>query len=161
VCIGCVASSGFDRPAGAAPGEPADVSRPGPPELREWSAGDAAQAAVVYRQLPRWSKRLFDLLSSAPGQRFPLSETRARVFAADDPRSAWTTSAAGRMHSARRPADRFPCTRSHWPAAKPGTGWTSRPRRCSRAWRRVLDHKWRPRATLRPMSSWSVQGSPG
>jgi hypothetical protein len=85
VCIGCVASSGFDRPAGAAPGEPADVSRPGPPELREWSAGDAAQAAVVYRQLPRWSKRLFDLLSSAPGQRFPLSETRARVFAADDP----------------------------------------------------------------------------
>jgi hypothetical protein len=84
VCIGCVMSAGFDRPAGAAPGEPADAGRPGPAELREWSAGDAAKAAVVYRQLPRWSRRLFDLLSSAPGRRFPLSETRAQVFAADD-----------------------------------------------------------------------------
>jgi Family of unknown function (DUF6416) len=84
VCIGCVMSAGFDRPAGAAPGEPAGAGRPGPPELQEWSAGDVAQAGVVYRQLPRWSRRLFDLLSSAPGQRFALSETRARVFAAED-----------------------------------------------------------------------------
>lgn len=84
MCIGCVMSAGFDRPAGAAPGDHADARRPSTPELGEWSAGDAAKAAVVYRQLPRWSRRLFDLLSSAPGQRFPLSETRARVFAADD-----------------------------------------------------------------------------
>jgi hypothetical protein len=81
VCIGCVLSAGFDQPAGAAP---AGADRPEPAERQEWSAADAASAAVVYRQLPRWSRRLFDLLSSAPGRRFPLSETRATVFAADD-----------------------------------------------------------------------------
>ena len=84
MCIGCVMSEGFDRPAGAAPGDHANAGPSAAPELGEWSAGDAAKAAVVYRQLPRWSRRLFDLLSSAPGERFPLSETRARVFAADD-----------------------------------------------------------------------------
>jgi hypothetical protein len=85
-------SAGFDHPAGAAPGAaggaavggPAGVGWLGPVKLQEWSASDAARAAVVYRQLPRWSRRLFDLLSSAPGRRFPLSETRTRVFAADD-----------------------------------------------------------------------------
>jgi hypothetical protein len=81
VCIGCVLSAGFDRPAGAAP---AGAGSPDGAELRDWSAADAASAAVVYRQLPRWSRRLFDLLSSAPGQRFPLSETISRVFAAGD-----------------------------------------------------------------------------
>jgi Family of unknown function (DUF6416) len=85
VCIGCVMSAGIGRPAGAAPGDHADARRPAAPGVGEWSAGDAAKAAVVYRQLPRWSRRLFDLLSSAPGRRFPLSETRARVFADDAP----------------------------------------------------------------------------
>ena len=85
MCIGCVMSEGFDHPAGAAPGDHAHAGRPTTPGMGEWSAGDATQAAVVYRQLPRWSRRLFDLLSSAPGQRFPLSETRARVLAAGDP----------------------------------------------------------------------------
>jgi hypothetical protein len=84
VCIGCVLSAGFDRPAGAAPRAPAAAGRPEPAGPQEWSAGDAASAAVVYRQLPRWSRRLFDLLSSAPGRRFPRSETRATVFAAGD-----------------------------------------------------------------------------
>jgi Family of unknown function (DUF6416) len=93
VCVGCVMSAGFDHPAGVVPGAgpagavaggPADVGRPGPAELQEWSAGDAARAAVVYRQLPRWSRRLFDLLSSAPGRRFPLFETQTRVFSGDD-----------------------------------------------------------------------------
>lgn len=84
MCIGCVMSAGFDRPAGAADGGPAGAGAPGPGELHDWSAGDAAKAAVVYRQLPRWSRRLFDVLASEPGRRFTLSETRARVFAADD-----------------------------------------------------------------------------
>jgi hypothetical protein len=81
VCIGCVLSAGFDQPAGAAP---AGARRPEPAEPQEWSAADAASAAVVYRQLPRWSRRLFDLLSSEPGRRFPVSQTAAAVFAAGD-----------------------------------------------------------------------------
>jgi hypothetical protein len=85
MCIGCVLSAGFDRPASAAPGGPADRGLPGAPDLQEWSTADTAKATVIYRQLPRWSRRLFDLLSSAPGRRFGISETRARVFAANDP----------------------------------------------------------------------------
>jgi hypothetical protein len=77
-------SAGFDHPAGAAAGGLGGVGRPDPVELQEWSAGDSARAAIVYRQLPRWSRRLFDLLSSMPGRRFPLSETRTRLFAGDD-----------------------------------------------------------------------------
>jgi hypothetical protein len=84
VCIGCVMSAGFDHPAGAAAGGPGGVGRPDPVELQEWSAGDSARAAIVYRQLPRWSRRLFDLLSSAPGTRFPHSETCSRLFAGDE-----------------------------------------------------------------------------
>ena len=84
MCIGCVMSAGFDRPAGAAPGEPAGNGRPVRAEPRDWSAGDVAKAEVVYRQLPRWSRRLFDLLSSEPGRTFTLSEARARLFAAGD-----------------------------------------------------------------------------
>jgi hypothetical protein len=81
VCIGCVLSAGFDQPAGAAP---AGAHRLEPAERQEWSAADVASAAVVYRQLPRWSRRLFDLLSSEPGRRFPVSQTAAAVFAAGD-----------------------------------------------------------------------------
>ena len=84
MCIGCVMSAGFDQPAGAEAGGSGGVGRPGPAPIEEWSAGDAARAEVVYRQLPRWSRRLFVLLSCAPGTRFPHSETRSRLFAGDE-----------------------------------------------------------------------------
>jgi len=85
VCIGCVMGAGFGHPAGTGGGEFAGgVGGPGPGELEGWSSGDSARAAVVYRQLPRWSRRLVDVLSAAPGRRFRRSELRARLFAGDD-----------------------------------------------------------------------------
>jgi Family of unknown function (DUF6416) len=76
VCIACVLNS--------AARQPADVSASSPGVLAGWSAADAAKAATVYRQLPRWSRRLFDLLSSAPGRRFPRSAAQASLAAAGD-----------------------------------------------------------------------------
>jgi hypothetical protein len=71
VCIACVMNT--------APRQPAPVTDPG--DLPGWSPGDTAKAATVYRQLPRWSRRLFDLLSSAPGQRFPRSAVELALTA--------------------------------------------------------------------------------
>jgi hypothetical protein len=53
-------------------------------ELAAWSPGDEDKAATVYRQLPRWSRRLFDLLSPAAGCRFPRSAAEASLDAASD-----------------------------------------------------------------------------
>ena len=68
-------NTGTSRPASSAPD---------PGELAGWSPDDTAKAATVYRQLPRWSSQLFDLLSSAPGRRFPLSKVQASLIAAGD-----------------------------------------------------------------------------
>jgi hypothetical protein len=73
VCIACV----LNRP-------PAVSRAADPGELAGWSAEDTAQAATVYRQLPRWSRRLFELLSAAPDRRFPRSAAQASLAAAGD-----------------------------------------------------------------------------
>jgi len=75
VCFACVMNTATVQPASSAPD---------PGELAGWSPDDTARAATVYRQLPRWSSRVFDLLSSAPGSRFPLSEVQASLLAAGD-----------------------------------------------------------------------------
>jgi|SRR5271165_4150103 len=77
MCIACVMNSQTFPPPSRAP----DLGQRAP-----WSPEDAARAATVYRQLPRWSRRLFDLLSSAPGHRFSLSEVQASLFNAGDVR---------------------------------------------------------------------------
>jgi Family of unknown function (DUF6416) len=87
MCIGCVMGAGSGHLLGAetgVPGELVGVGGSGPGEPEEWSSGDPARAAIVYRQLPRWSRRLLDLLSAAPGRRFPGSELQERLFAGDD-----------------------------------------------------------------------------
>ncbi|MGH3274203.1 MAG: hypothetical protein ACRDNZ_07735 [Streptosporangiaceae bacterium] len=67
MCIACVMKAG--APAAAGPEASGDSG--GNPA--GWSASDAGRAAVVYRQLPRWSRRLFALLSAAPGREYPVS----------------------------------------------------------------------------------------
>lgn len=53
MCIGCVMGAGSGHLLGAEAGEPVGVAGPGPGEPEEWSSGDSARAAIVYRQLPR------------------------------------------------------------------------------------------------------------
>ena len=55
-----------------------------PGELAGWSPGETAKAVIVCRQLPRWSRQLFDLLSSAPGRRFPRSAVQASLATLGD-----------------------------------------------------------------------------
>ena len=76
MCFACVmnASTCWAGSAGA----------PDQGELTAWSPGDTDKAATVYRQLPQWSRRLFDLLSSAAGRRFPRSAAQASLDAAGD-----------------------------------------------------------------------------
>lgn len=76
MCFACAMNAGTRRPASSARD---------PGELACWSPGDAARAATVCRQLPRWSSRLLRLLSSAPGRRFPASEVQASLIAEGDP----------------------------------------------------------------------------
>jgi len=76
MCIACVMNPETRQPTSR--------GTPDPGHLEGWSPDDAARAAIVYRQLPRWSRRLFDLLSSAPRRRFSLSEVQASLFAAGD-----------------------------------------------------------------------------
>ena len=76
MCIACVMNSRARLPPSR--------GTPGPAQLAGWSPGDTARAATVYRQLPRWSCALFDLLSSAPGRRFSLAEVQAALFSAGD-----------------------------------------------------------------------------
>jgi hypothetical protein len=73
VCIACVMNTATLQPAA--------TSAPDPGELPGWVSADAAKAATVYRQLPRWSRWLFDLLSSAPGRRFSRSAAQASLTA--------------------------------------------------------------------------------
>jgi hypothetical protein len=51
--------------------------RPG--VLADWSADDLARATVVYRQLPGWSRRLFDILAAEPDRMFPISLLRSEL----------------------------------------------------------------------------------
>jgi Family of unknown function (DUF6416) len=76
VCFACVMNTGTRRPA--------DSAAHGQRELGAWSPGDTAKAATVYRQLPRWSRHLFDLLSSDAGRRFPRSAAQAALTATSD-----------------------------------------------------------------------------
>ena len=79
MCIACVMNTAPRHLAAAA--DPGEVPGWSPGELAGWSPGDTAKAATVYRQLPRWSRRLFDLLSAAPGQRFPRAAAQAALTA--------------------------------------------------------------------------------
>lgn len=76
MCIGCVMNT-QNRP-------PVIPGLQDPGELAGWSPGETAKAVTVYRQLPRWSRQLFDLLSSAPGRRFPHSAVQACLAALGD-----------------------------------------------------------------------------
>ena len=76
MCLACVSNPHTRRPA--SPG----LDEPG--ELAGWSLGETAKAVIVYRQLPRWSRQLFDLLSSAPGRRFPRSAVQASLATLGD-----------------------------------------------------------------------------
>jgi hypothetical protein len=58
---------------------PASIDTPDRGELEGWSAGDAIKADAVYRQLPRWSRQLFDLLSSASGGKVPHASVQASL----------------------------------------------------------------------------------
>jgi hypothetical protein len=78
MCIACVMNSQTCRPP--------SNGTPDPGKLAAWSPEDAARAATVYRQLPRWSRQLFDLLSAAPARRFSRSEVQASLFPGGD---AW------------------------------------------------------------------------
>jgi hypothetical protein len=74
MCIACVMRLGDQEHQGLVPG---DDERPG--VLAGWSPDDAARAAVVYRQLPSWSRRLFDLLAAEPDRMFPIAQLRAAL----------------------------------------------------------------------------------
>jgi hypothetical protein len=76
VCLRCV----MTEPAALGAADPVD-----PGELAGWRNDDMARAAIVYRQLPRWSRRLFDLLSSAPGHRFSHSVVHTSLAFGDTP----------------------------------------------------------------------------
>lgn len=76
MCIACVMNAQARHPA--------SFGTQGPGELKGWSAGDAAKAETVYRQLPRWSKQLFDLLSSAAGGRVPCAAVQASLASAGE-----------------------------------------------------------------------------
>jgi hypothetical protein len=81
MCIACVMRGGTLAPAGQ------DQGREGgsPDALGDWSEEDTAKAIVVYRQLPRWSRRVFDVLSAAPGRQFPVSQLWPLVSEPDSP----------------------------------------------------------------------------
>jgi Family of unknown function (DUF6416) len=92
---------------------------PEPAELADWSPADAQLAETVYRQLPRWSRRLFDALSARPGAGHNRSELRVTVLEEHDPfdiedACRW---AAEFCAAARR---RCPVDRTY----EPGTGET-------------------------------------
>jgi hypothetical protein len=74
MCIACVMRLGDQEHQGLVPG---DDERPG--VLADWSPDDAARAAVVYRQLPSWSRRLFDLLAAEPDRMFPIAQLRTAL----------------------------------------------------------------------------------
>lgn len=57
--------------------EHGDGGRPG--VLADWSPQDTARAAAVYRQLPGWSRQLFDMLAAEPDRVFPISLLRASL----------------------------------------------------------------------------------
>lgn len=103
MCIACVMNSQTRQSSGRGTSDPA--------QLAGWSPADTARAVTVYRQLPRWSCRLFDLLSSAPGRRFSLSEVQASLFPSGDTRfgvdevcdwAAAFCAASGRLLPVRR-----------------------------------------------------------
>jgi hypothetical protein len=103
VCIACVSTAHARWPA--SPG----LQDPG--ELAGWSAGETAKAMIVCRQLPRWSRQLFDLLSSAPRRRFPRSAVQASLVGLGDTRFSvedacdWATAfcaASGKILPVRR-----------------------------------------------------------
>jgi hypothetical protein len=48
-------------------------------QAKAWSAGDADQAAWLYRRLAGPARALFDLLIDAPGQRFAGNDVAARL----------------------------------------------------------------------------------
>lgn len=74
MCLACVSSTR----------RPAITGLQDPAELAGWSPGETAKAVTVCRQLPRWSRQLFDVLSSAPGRRFPRSAVQASLAALGD-----------------------------------------------------------------------------
>lgn len=76
MCISCVMGAQLPRLANS------DTHHRG--ALEDWSADDAGKAETVYRQLPRWSRQLFDLLSSAAGSKVPRTDVQASLAAIGD-----------------------------------------------------------------------------
>lgn len=75
MCIACVLRLGDAGQGGQVPDE--NGARPG--VLADWSPADLARAAMVYRQLPGWSRQLFDMLAAEPDRAFPISLLRTRL----------------------------------------------------------------------------------
>jgi hypothetical protein len=75
MCIACVLRLDGQQAGGQV--LRADGERPG--VLADWSPADADRAALVYRQLPGWSRRLFDILAAEPDRTFPIALLRAEL----------------------------------------------------------------------------------
>ena len=69
MCLACVS-----RPAGGVAHQP--VSQP---FLIAWTDSDQQRAQIVYRQLPRWSRLLFDALSSVPAREYCRAELQSLI----------------------------------------------------------------------------------
>jgi hypothetical protein len=90
MCLACVASSGHgigSRAADSRSTASASVAlaAAAATELEDWSPDDAERAVIVYRQLPRWSRRLFDALSAPRARKQLAADLRAKVLAPEDP----------------------------------------------------------------------------
>ena len=75
MCLACVMRPGPGSPTSAAAGR----------GLADWTAGDLGRAETVYRQLPRWSRLLFDALSASPAREHARAELCTIVLHPDDP----------------------------------------------------------------------------
>lgn len=76
MCIACVMNAQTSHAA--------SFDARGQGELEAWSAGDTIKAEIVYRQLPRWSRQLFSLLSSAAGGKVSRAAVQASLATVGD-----------------------------------------------------------------------------